>query len=158
MPDYVATHESAAITIPTAVQIEELYGDADHFITEFGFDRKPKLWNTEVFFGGRYTLTMQVKVKVNYSANTIAMVDEPKFHLIGADTIRVYPDGRTGTRYSGDEHWFSLAEWETVYESGGDYSLIGIAIDPVPVVNFDLDVANKRRPRVPISLTSKSRE
>lgn len=109
LPDYVSTHESAAVAIPAAVQMELLYGDADHFITEFGFDRKPKLWNTEVFFGGRYTLTMQVEVKVSYSENRVSLVEEPRFHLIGADEIHVLPDGRTSTRYAGDEHWFSLS-------------------------------------------------
>ena len=40
--------------------MEALYGEGDNFITEYNFSSGPRLWNTEVFFGGRYTMDMQV--------------------------------------------------------------------------------------------------
>ena len=37
--------------IPEAKQINDLFGDADHFISYSG-PNVPQEWNTEVFFGG----------------------------------------------------------------------------------------------------------
>ena len=67
MTDYRAAHLSAKQSLPIAVQMEELFGDADHFITHFGFSgQKANTWNTEVFFDGRYTITMQVEILIDY--------------------------------------------------------------------------------------------
>jgi hypothetical protein len=76
--------------------MEEQFGTADHFITHFGSRGKTtNRWNTEVFFGGRYTLTMQVDVHVDYDKNQIEVVGEPVFYLVEAESIDVFDDGRT---------------------------------------------------------------
>jgi hypothetical protein len=64
-------------------EMEHLFGDSDHFITHWGFhDPGPRLWNSEVYFGGRFCLTMQVEVEVDYkTCAVIRTVAPPKFYL-----------------------------------------------------------------------------
>lgn len=158
--DYIQIHESARTALPLAVQIEELFGDADHFITHFGFDRKPKVWNTEVYFGGRYSLTMQVDVAIDYSANTLKQVGTPTFYLVEYTEVETSPTGGLGasSREPKGGRIFSAAKWKKVFKSDGDFSKIGITILKDPVPRFDEFVAAKRRPRRPISLVDEKEE
>ena len=156
--DYVKTHESASTAIPAAVQMEELFGDADHFITHFAADGAPKTWNTEVFFGGRYSLTMTVDVLIDARTNSVKQVGTPKFYLVGADKVTILPDGREMADYAGDEHWLSMADWAKVYASKGDFSKIGISLKSDSVANFDRLVSGIRKDREPIRLIKKKNE
>jgi hypothetical protein len=155
--DYKATVRSARAVIPIAVQMEELFPVADHFITEYGFDDKPKTWNTEVFFGSRYTLTMQVDVEIDYQVHKILrMVNEPKFYLHESKKIDILPDGRAETTYESDnEKRFGPKEWKKIYEKKAGFSAIGVQLNPTPVENFDENVVQWRRDRIPVSLLDK---
>lgn len=53
MAQYVAVHESAATRIPVARQMEENFGEADHFITHYG-SRGEMTWNTKCFVNQRW--------------------------------------------------------------------------------------------------------
>jgi hypothetical protein len=152
--DYVATVRSAKAVLPIAVEMEELFPVADHFITHYGFNDGPRVWNTEVFFGGRYTLTMQVDVEIDYSANKITKVGgEPKFSLTETRKVDILPDGRAQSWYNGqNQRRFGPAEWEKVYQTKGDFSALDVTINHDPVPNFEEDVSQARRDRVPVSL------
>jgi hypothetical protein len=152
--DYKATVHSARTVIPIAVQMEELFPVADHFITEYDFDDKPKVWNTVVYFGERYELAMQVTVEIDYESHkVIRMVDEPQFSLFESKRIDILSDGRAETTYkSENEKEFGPKEWRKIYEKGGDFSAIGVQLDPTPVEKFDESVAQMRRDRIPVSL------
>jgi hypothetical protein len=153
--DYTQTVRSAATNVPVALEMERQFGDADHFITEYGFDDDPKQWNTEVFFGGRYILTMQVMVKVDYSMNSVTQLGEPTFYLFECETISVEPNGRLRVHHDPDgQVAFGNDEWSTLRDSGGDFARIGVAIHPEPVKNFDIYVAGQRAPRVRVRLSS----
>ena len=146
---YVATIRSARTTLPIAVEIERQFGSADHFITHYGFrTEKTNIWNTEVFFGGRYTLTMQVEIEIDYGRNTFKPVADPKFYLL--ETLDV--DSRTEqvhTRFSHDFK-FSLEEWMNVYKNKCNFSVIGIDLNNEPVADFDAYIHARRSPRVPV--------
>jgi len=74
--------------------MEALFGEGDHFITHYGFSPGPKQWNTEVFFGGRYTLTLQVDVTIdNQKHLVLTNVTAPKFYLVEAGSLIWKPDG-----------------------------------------------------------------
>jgi len=153
MSDYIATVASARSALPVAVQIEELFGDADHFITHFGFDKKPKTWNTEVHFGGRYRLTMQVLVVVDYKKTTVTCVGEPKFWLKEISNVEYSPDGGHSASFnSSHEITFSLSEWHGFYESEGDLTVLGVTKNPKTVPHFEDLVSSIRRDRVHVSL------
>lgn len=153
--DYVKTVESARHVIETAVQMEQLFRTADHFITEYGFKSGPRIWNTEVYFGGRYRLTMQVEIEIDYNRDRIIRtLTEPQFHLTEVGKIEVLADGRVyseNVKKPGQET-FGLPEWRRVFAAGGDWSVIGFTIDKSSVQHFDEFVEAWRRPRIAVSL------
>lgn len=71
MSDYVKTVQSGIAKLPWPKQIENLLGDADHFITHYGFSPGPKEWQTDVYFYGRYELTMVVNVDIDYGKHIV---------------------------------------------------------------------------------------
>jgi hypothetical protein len=153
--DYQRIHRSARNVLPVAVEMEEGYGSADHAITHFGLrSQKTNTWNTEVFFGGRYELTMQVEVKVKYAEGQIEIVGEPKFFLTETRIVNVTADGRVEALH-GKNFIFSKDDWKKVYEKHGDFTAIGLDLNPDPVPNFDKYVAEMRRPRIAVSLLEK---
>lgn len=149
--------KAAAIKLPEAVEMETLYGSADHFITytDSG-NKKPSIWNTVVYFGGRYELTMQAKIQIDYSTETATVVDGPDFFLGEVESVTV-PNppspggGGVAASYSRDLK-FTGKEWKKVYEAGGKYDVIGFDLDPSPVPEFEVHVHASRAPRPRVSL------
>ena len=121
--------------IPEAAQIEQLLGEADHFISYSG-PNVPQEWNTEVYFGGRYEFTMQVEVEVSYDFSAITKVKgEPKFYLSEVSRVRHYPNGTWGNDYDGNnERHFGRAESRKIVDAKGDFSAIGIKLKQGPAV------------------------
>lgn len=154
MASYKKAHESAATGVPVAREMEELFGEADHFITNFAHDYKPKTWNTEVYFGGRYRLAMQVRVKIDYWKNVVTQIGEPKFYLRVAKDIQMRNgEARIMNNIGQDQIDFSENEWRVLRDSGGDVAAIGLKSRPNPVEHFDEYAENVRSHRVPITLT-----
>ena len=124
----------------------------DHFITHFGFSNEPVTWNTVVFFGGRYELTYQVDVEVNYKENRVSrFVSEPHFYLWEVASISYLPDGRVTASYTPGNHKFGEKEWNEFVAGKGDFSKIGFQINTnAPLPDFDAYVRAVRAPRVPI--------
>ncbi len=139
--------------IPEASQIEELLGDADHFISYSGSRSVGNVWNTEVHFKGRYVLTMQVPVRIgaNYD-EVIEVLDEPKFYL-GEIREVIYSGGNIGTETANND-WdypLTLDDWKKVYQADGDFSVIGIHLkENQPVKDFEKFVQAVRRDRVKV--------
>ena len=99
--NHESTVKSARTAIPAAVQMEEIFGEVDHFITHYGFDAKPKPWNSEVHFGGRYVLTMQVDVTIDYTRNVITKVGNPIFVLYEITKIEKDDNGMEMASFDG---------------------------------------------------------
>lgn len=146
---YILIHRSAAAALPIAVEIEEMYGSCDHFITHYGMNASgTNTWNTEVFFGNRYSLTMQVPVMIDYGANKVKVAGDPIFYM--HEYTKIDP---TGGASVGENYEFSGNDWRKVVKANGNYSVLGMTLNPKPVDNFDKLVEATRRPRIPISLT-----
>ena len=96
--DYVATVQHGLSVIPQCEQIEELLGEADHFITHYGFGKQPLVWNTEVHFNGGFSLTMQMDVFVDYSTNEVRPTDTATFMLLEYGDIEVSDGGVVSAR------------------------------------------------------------
>lgn len=141
--------------IPEASQIDEIFGkkNVDHFIGYSG-DRNDCTWTTHVCFGGRYELTMQVDVQVNREFDEIVKVlGEPEFHLVKVrkiteDTMGAFYDSRFGKTHG----HFDKKKWRLLYNAGGDFTAIGIPVDPSqpPIKGFDEFSAGMRRDRIVI--------
>jgi hypothetical protein len=130
---------SAQPLVPAAVQVEEMFPVTSH---HFGRSR-PKgegsdlndLLIAEAWFGDRYHLTMLVPIEFDSSLETVTRLrGEPTFvlqeleEITGDDSFagRLEPVWRSERR-------FDLAAWNKVVAAHGDFSAIGIDIDPTPV-------------------------
>jgi len=155
MKNYTQAVKSGFKKIPEAMQVERLFGEADHFISYSG-PHVPQNWYTEVFFYGRYVLTMQVEVKTNSAFSEVTeVVGEPKFYLVEVKEIEgVSPDGTgwPGASFNGSgQRTFGLTDWKKIYDAKGDLSVIGITIHKdQPVDNFDFYVRATKAPRIQV--------
>lgn len=146
MAQYVAVHKSAASRIPVARQMEETFGEADHFITHYG-SRGEMTWNTLCFVNDRYELQMTVKVTVNYRNQTVTQVGEPKLYM-----NYIVKTGDSGaTRYGGSER-YTLEQWNQVYAAGGDFGAIGVELETTPAPGVQHYIDFYRRTLIPIDL------
>jgi hypothetical protein len=155
MQSYNAVHGAARETIPAALEIEETFGpQVDHFITHYGIRSARNIWNTEAFFGGRYMLTMQVDVRIDYSRRQVVPTDAPTFFLHEVISVDVLSDGQQHTRF-GRSWEIGVDDWQVVYSNGGDFSRIGIVLDDTATPGFSQYVRGLRKDRIPILLQSK---
>lgn len=150
LKDYEETIKSGINTLAWPKQMEALFGEGDHFITHYNFSPGPKTWNTEIFFGGRYELTLQVDVEIDYRKRTIVRTVTPaKFYLAEIESVQISSSGQVGATYSND--WsFDEARWKKLVGSDGDWSQIGIPLKTNAVPGFDQFVKAVREPRVQV--------
>ena len=149
--DYQQTVGSGFNMLPWPREMEALYGEADHAITHYAFAPGPRDWWTEVYFGGRYRLTMHVDVEIDYDKHfVLKAVSAPRFFLAEVKSLERLESGQIAAQYS--HQWlFDEAKWRKLVESHGDWSVIALPVrkdDPVP--GFDDYVKAWRRGRVPI--------
>lgn len=150
MNDYVLTVQSGIKKLPWPIQMEKLFGDGDHFITEYGFSSGPRVWHSEVFFGSRYTLAVEVKVDINYNNHTVVgIVSEPTFYLHEVESVTV---SGNRVRATFAHQWvLDKAQWEKLVKAKGDWSILGIPIKTnAAVPGFDEYIKSLRGPRVKI--------
>jgi len=151
MDNYKATVASARTAVPVAVEMEQVFPETDHFITHFGFDAEPKTWNTVSYFGDRYSLTMQVKVDIDYSARQITQIGEPEFFLTEVGKIVPLGNGRFEGHIARNLQ-FDLVEWRKLFGHRGDLSAIGFVAKEGKVPYFWDAVAAARRDVVRVQL------
>ena len=131
--------ESIRSVLAVPGQIEELFPLAAHCFNNFVFKDSDsdfrKTWSTEAWCSDRYFLTMTVPVELDRKDKTVTSLGgEPTFILQEVDVLAPAPN--TGGRLDPvwrREHRFDLAAWNKLVAAGGDFSAIGIEIDPTPV-------------------------
>ena len=137
MGDYDKAVRSGFAWFPQALEMEQLFGEGDHFISSPG-PTGTRDWNSVVYFGGRYTLTMQVEVKTDADfAKITDVVGKPLFVLTEARRIVKSPGGTMGADFSND--WkFDIDDWKKVFDAKGDFGVIGIKMrKDEPLEGFD---------------------
>jgi hypothetical protein len=145
--------QSARTALPVAVEIEELYPNADHFITHFGFNARPKKWNTVTTIGDRHQLHMVVEVSINYEKRTLKQLGDPSFSIIEYTKIDKSRGGSMEARFpNSTQVHFGAKEWEKLYKSRGDLSAVNVKRNAEPVPGFTEFMAGYKRDRIPISL------
>jgi hypothetical protein len=151
--DYVKTVQDGIKTVPHVGEIRRVFTNdpTDNFITQFGFNKKmPVLWNTEVFFGGRYILTYQVYVTVDYSkCRIVETVKQPEFVLTEVSRVFDASPETLGADFSAD-YKLTERDWKKVAAAHGDFSVIGISIKTNPVARFDQFVQGVRKDRLEV--------
>jgi hypothetical protein len=150
--DYNATVRDGIQTVPHVKEILQIFNNdpTDNFITEFGFYKsQPVMWNTEVFFGGKYILTYQIPVLIDYKKSRISKAHgQAKFTLVRVS--RVFNDTPDNVGADFDEDYkIGEADWERVVAANGDFKAIGIVVDTnKPVARFDDFVRAVRHDRI----------
>ena len=136
-------------SVPHISEIKAIFSNAptDHFITDFSlYKDKPVMWNTVVYFGGRYVFTYQVQVIVDYHKNKIVKtVSQPTFYLWELSSVS--PGGLENIDREGSAR-FGEIEWAKIVKAHGDFSAAGIKLKTnAPVDGFDESVRGWREPR-----------
>ncbi len=151
MKNHVSTCQHGIATIPWAKQMDDHFGRAqvDHFITHYGSTRQPLPWNSQVHFGGRFILSMQVPVNVDYTTNQVSIAGAPEFYLHAVDTVEQLPDGRHSSSYASDlQRVFDEAKWKQLVNHQFKLEALGIPTDEQRSVDgFDGFVNAARQPR-----------
>ncbi len=152
LPKYEAAVQSGFVVMPETLQIEELFGEADHFITHYGFPQETHTWNSEVYFYGRYVLTMQAKVQMDKEFRRVEkVVVAPVFYLNEIRSVDFDHNGQIGCRYGGTQTNFGIDKWHKLYKAKGDFSVLGLKVvrdQPVKDVDKLGNAVRKNRVRV----------
>ncbi len=154
---------SARPFLPAAVQIEEIFPSALHVFNNFVFQEPEDLYKTfitEAYFGQRYLLTMMADVELEPTKKTITRLrGEPTFVLKELESLARVPHslGRLEPTWS-REHRFGLESWNKVVAAHGDFSAIGIELDPRPVPDAEKYASQQHRNRQRVSLVRDMRE
>ncbi len=147
---YAPAVKSGFRRIPASLQIEELLGEADHFISYYPRDGRRQTWNSEVYFLGKYELTMQVEIQLSDDFRTVTgLTGELQFYLREVQFVEFYGD-IPGAQFS-NEWKFGKDDWEKLVAAKGDFSVIGIKLqEGQPVDGFDAyaKAASKDRVRI----------
>jgi hypothetical protein len=151
LTSYKQTVRSGLAVLPWPKEMEALFGEGDHFVTHYGFSSGEKEWDTEIFFGGRYELNMQVAVEIDYKNHAIVRyTSPPRFSLAEIDSIGHEKNGAESANYSG-QWFFDEAKWKKLVEAKGDWSAIGLPVKKnSPVPGFDAFVRASRASRVQV--------
>jgi hypothetical protein len=154
--EYQEVHRNGIESIPWAKQMDEHWGeDVDHFITYFGSDKQPLIWNSEVFFGGRFRLSLQVPVNVDYDDETVTVAGEPLFVLVAVSTV-THDNGAWGAKFDANlDRKFDQVKWHEFVESGFDLGVFEIPANQQRAIDGFADLTRAVRDnRVKISRKS----
>lgn len=151
MDCYRKTVESGITHLKWASDMEKWYAgkdqEVDHFITHYGFDKsKPVVWNSVVYLYGRYVVTLQVKIIVDYKNCKISKPVSPASLFVHEiRVIKVSPSGQISSRI-GDQEVYSDKVWPLLEKSSGDLESLPMKIvkdDPLSDFNKFRDAWGK---------------
>jgi hypothetical protein len=134
-------------TLTVAKEIESLFGatNVDHFISKFG--SKSAIWNSVTYFFGRYTLSLRVPISIDYdNCKVNGVTDAAAIQINETIKVEISTSGIAGATEKGQ--WrLDENKWKRLVNSGGDWSVVGVAIlTNSPVKGFDEFVRQKREP------------
>ena len=154
--------------IPAAVQIEEMFPLAGHHIDRSvrkgkGDDRdlREATFITQAYFADRYHLRMEAPVELDDDDDVLitGLRGEPTFVLREIATMERSNGGLSlDPVWRQPEHRFDLAAWNKVIAAQGDFSAIGIEIDPTPVPDARIYIDRLRGQTAVYSLVREARD
>jgi hypothetical protein len=100
-----------------------------------------------VFFGERYTFTMQVEIRIDYRSETFETVGPMQFSLVGIDEAQ--SDGSASIK---SQDVFGEQEWDKLKSNNWNFSSIGVKLDETAAPGYAQHIAGWRAPRYPIRL------
>jgi hypothetical protein len=137
--------------------MEEIFGTSavKHWISarRNGLKEGQRDWQTFVYFPGRYELTMEVLIEVDFRKRMIKQIGKPKFSMHQIESLE-FRDGDSGQiSVSYNHQWtFNEDKWARLYKAKGDFSAVGFKLDPTPLKGFDIYQARAVKTQLPVSL------
>ena len=149
---YIETAHFARVAIPEAKEMETLFGQCDHIITQYAAHNSKHEWHTVAYFGDRYELTMFAGIDIDYHKRKFTVTGKPRFVLREIRSIDVSNNGVVSSSM-GEEVNFGVREWKNLVASKGNIECLGINVNHVPVKHFSQYRNAWSQPRVPINLS-----
>lgn len=142
-------------TLSFAKEANALFGNTnvDHFISSFGSKIDVPVWNSVTYFGGRYTLNIQVPIAIDYQKCGLIRSTGPAAISVNEVTsVELSASGRAQVSLKGgigpNRGDLSESEWRRLIDSRGDWSIVNVPISTnrTPIKNFDEYVRQARAP------------
>jgi hypothetical protein len=130
-------------------EVESLFGmsNVDHFISNFGSKTNTPVWNSVAYFGGRYELTLQVPISIDYEKCSLnGAVNSAMVVINEVIKVDISKSGIAGATLEGE---WRLNEnlWKWLVKNNGDWTMVQVPIvTNAPVNGFDEFVRQKREP------------
>ena len=125
--NYTSVVSSGASRIPEASEFRNLFTNTYEFVTYHdGYYGEP-LWNSKALLNGRYILTFQSKIDVNYATSTVTNYHSPKFFLTEIISAQRLASGQTSVTH-GTNFDFGPAQWKKLVQSGGNFEALGVKL------------------------------
>jgi hypothetical protein len=135
--------------IPEATDMQSAFPETDHMIIAYGKpdDQEAEFeWQTVSFFGGRYELTMVIKISLSQDGNRVTQIaGEPIFYFHVIKKL----DQALGASYHGNRQVeFGRKKWAVFKQSQFDPAVLDPEFDGTIVARFDEYVQRVRQPRM----------
>lgn len=139
--DMLAAVEHGARAMSWAADFDRTFPGAEHGISYYTGDAGPRTWYSKVGIGGRYHLTMRVRIDLDATGRRVTPTGPPRFTLVEVREITIVPDGGDQQRITYDPEGqveFGADEWARLVAAHGDLSAVGVVVktDP-PVPGFE---------------------
>src|SRR5207249_1865806 len=95
-------------------------------------------WNSVTYFAGRYELTLQVSIAIDYeNCRLKRLTDSPIVYINEITNVAISTSGIAEARMQGQ--WvLGEGEWKSLVNSKGDWSIVKVPIlTNAPVKGFD---------------------
>lgn len=136
--DYKKALENGVRTTPTVHEFQEIFPGTLNFYTYWTGELGPTILNSSTALYNRYELTLRVRVSLDKTRTKVIGYSKPEFHLLELGDISFRPDGTTYISSGDLQKRFGPKEWNKLYESGGDFSVVDIELlKDKPVPNFE---------------------
>jgi hypothetical protein len=109
-------------------EFERTFPDSSHSIGYFMGTHGRPTWKSEALLYERYTLTMEIPVRLNTLHNRISSFEQPRFQLLEVERVSSMPGGQMAIEHGRTQLKFGVREWQRVVASG-DLDQLGIHID-----------------------------
>lgn len=118
MANYNAIVQSAFDTIPASQQLEDLYPETIHFMSD------QQIMNSEVYLDNAMSITVQYKVEIDFRTNTVTNYHSPLFSINQYRQIEQLEGGRYQGSV-GKSKFVTNDEWNAYIKSGGNVKFLG---------------------------------
>ena len=125
--NYNSLRASGSQKITEAVAFRTLFPNTHEFLTYFdGYYGEPQ-WNSTALLHGRYVLTLQCKIDVDYARSAVTNYQPPRVFLTEIVSLERLPGGQLSATH-GTNFSFDLEQWKRLVESHGNFESLGVSL------------------------------